>query len=115
MEELVLLGGSPSPSDDINLSACFRQSQRQARRGMGSSFVVIVVGGGEAEAGSKGLRLYHHGHGSSDPNLNFVFEDGDVNSESKIFQNKCQDSIKNYHDDFLKKKNKSGQNVFTYA
>ena len=42
----------------------------------------------------------------------FAFKDDEVNSKSKIFENRSPDSLENYDDDFPKKK-KSEVNLFT--
>ena len=45
----------------------------------------------------------------------FVFEDDDVNSKSKIFSNKSHNSLDNYHDDFPKKEKSVYRTFFTYS
>ena len=89
--ELVLLGGSPSPSDDIKLSACFRHAFGSfiGRRGAGwghrsSSSSLAAVG----ESGGRNVFIITATaslSSSQSPNLNFVFEDDDVNSKLKTF------------------------------
>ncbi len=98
--------------------------------GAGDGVIVVVVGGGtrgSQASSSSSPHLHHHriiiiigrelrasssslrrrrafGCLEFEKESEFVFEDDDVNSESKISLNKYQNSLYNYQDDFPKRK-----------